>query len=85
MRDEPEGGTVLVPIVYRASREVAVKSDRKDIALAGFLMTADEWSELDPQTRAEILAVALNKDEPCVVAALADVFSEPHLFAGSAR
>jgi hypothetical protein len=32
-----------------------MKSDKEDIALAGFLMTADEWSELDPQSQAEIL------------------------------
>jgi len=62
-----------------------LKGDKKDIALAGFLMTAEEWSDLDPQSRAEIVAVALNRDEPCVVATLTDVFSEPHLGVGSVR
>jgi len=40
-------------------------SDKTDIALAGFLITADEWSELDPQTRAEIVAIAGSKLLPC--------------------
>lgn len=40
-------------------------SDKRDISLAGFLITADEWSELDPQTRAEIVAIVGSKLLPC--------------------
>ena len=53
MRGGPEGG--IVPVT---------RDDKQDIALAGFLMTADEWSELDPQTRAELVAV-VPKLLPC--------------------
>ncbi|HEY4182324.1 MAG TPA: hypothetical protein VGM90_36075 [Kofleriaceae bacterium] len=35
-----------------------------DIAVAGFMMTAEEWQELDPQSRSELVAVITRRDEP---------------------
>jgi hypothetical protein len=40
-----------------------------DIALAGFVLTAEEWAALDPDARSQLLAVALRRDEPWVPAA----------------
>ena len=34
---------------------------KNDIAVAGFLMTAEEWAELDPESRAELLGVAIGE------------------------
>lgn len=34
-----------------------------DIALAGFVLTHEEWQELDPQSREQLLAAA-RRDEP---------------------
>ena len=34
-----------------------------DIALAGFLLTAEEWRQLDPDSRAQLLAAVLRRDE----------------------
>lgn len=33
----------------------------KDIALAGFMMTAEEWQELDPSSRQQLVAAAQPK------------------------
>lgn len=35
-----------------------------DIAFVGFMMTADEWQELDPDSRAQLIAVATRRVEP---------------------
>jgi hypothetical protein len=35
---------------------------RRDIALAGFVMTADEWDSMDALARSQLLAVALRRD-----------------------
>jgi hypothetical protein len=35
-----------------------------DIAFAGFVLTAEEWRQLDPQSRAQLIAVATRKSEP---------------------
>jgi hypothetical protein len=48
-----------------------------DIALVGFVLTAEEWRELDPRSRAELLAAAFQRDAPWVVAPLASVLSQP--------
>ena len=32
-----------------------------DIAFVGFMLTADEWQELDPQSRAQLIAVATRR------------------------
>jgi hypothetical protein len=44
-----------------------------DIALAGFVMTEDEWKDLDAPSRALLLAVALRRDDPWLAAAPSDV------------
>ena len=33
-----------------------------DIALVGFLLTADEWQELDSASRAQLLAAAFQRE-----------------------
>ena len=35
---------------------------RRDIALAGFVVTADEWEKMDGLARSQLLAVALRRD-----------------------
>lgn len=42
---------------------------RRDIALAGFLVTREEWEALDEVARAEIYAAILRRDEPWIPAA----------------
>jgi hypothetical protein len=38
-----------------------------DIALAGFKLTAEEWQQLDPLQRAELMAVVTQRDDRWVV------------------
>ena len=40
-----------------------------DIALAGFVLTAEEWKELDAASRAQLVYAAMRRDEPFVAAA----------------
>jgi len=47
-----------------------------DIALAGFVLTAEEWQSLDNLSRAQLLAAAFQRDAPWVVAPLASMISE---------
>ncbi|CAN5816669.1 hypothetical protein BH11MYX2_BH11MYX2_03380 [soil metagenome] len=35
-----------------------------DIAVAGFMLTAAEWQELDPQSRAQLVAVITRREDP---------------------
>ena len=35
-----------------------------DIAFVGFMLTADEWQELDAQSRAQLIAVATRRADP---------------------
>jgi hypothetical protein len=37
-----------------------------DIALYGFVLTEQEWKELDPVSRAQIVYAAMRRDEPRV-------------------
>jgi len=37
-----------------------------DIALYGFVLTAEEWRELDPVSRAQLVYAAMRRDEPWV-------------------
>lgn len=37
-----------------------------DIALAGFVITAAEWRELDPVARAQLMAAVLRRDDPWI-------------------
>ena len=53
-----------------------------DIALAGFVLTAEEWAQLDPDARSQLLAVALRRDEPWVPSAPAPALA-PALAEGS--
>lgn len=38
-----------------------------DIALAGFMLTAEEWQALDPLQRAQLMAVVTRRDDPWIV------------------
>jgi hypothetical protein len=40
-----------------------------DIALAGFVLTKEEWQALDAVSRAQLVHAALRRDEPWVPAA----------------
>ena len=43
----------------------------KDIALAGFMLTAEEWQALDTVSRQQLIAAAsTRRDDPWVVASL---------------
>jgi hypothetical protein len=48
-----------------------------DIALVGFVLTAEEWESLDSLSRAQLLSAAFQRDAPWVVAPLAGILSEP--------
>ncbi len=48
-----------------------------DIALAGFVLTHEEWQSLDAVSRAQLIAAAFQRDAPWVVAPLAGMLSEP--------
>ena len=37
---------------------------RGDIAFVGFMLTAEEWQELDPESRAQLIAVATRRADP---------------------
>ncbi len=40
-----------------------------DIALAGFVLTQEEWQALDPVSRAQLVSAAMRRDEPWVATA----------------
>ena len=50
---------------------------KPDIALAGFLLTAEEWQAFEPSARAQLIALASGRDEGWVALPLAGVISEP--------
>jgi len=50
---------------------------KADIALAGFLLTAEEWQSFDPTARAQLIAVASRRDEAWVAGPFVGVISEP--------
>ena len=39
-----------------------------DISVAGFMLTAEEWADLDPTSRAQLVAVITRRDDPWVAA-----------------
>lgn len=46
----------------------------KDIALAGFMLTAEEWQALDAGSRQQLVAAAsTRRDDPWVVATLSAI------------
>jgi hypothetical protein len=47
-----------------------------DIALAGFLLTAEEWQSFDPAARAQLIAAASRREDAWVGAPLTGVTSE---------
>jgi hypothetical protein len=49
-----------------------------DIALAGFVITAEEWQSLDALARAQLLTAAFQRDAPWIVAPLSGMLSEPN-------
>jgi hypothetical protein len=50
---------------------------RSDVAIAGFLLTIEEWHALDTASRAELVAAAGNRhDDPWIVASIAEVLAE---------
>jgi hypothetical protein len=56
-----------------------------DIALAGFVLTAEEWQLLDSVSRAQLLAAAFERDAPWIVAPLAGILSEPNATSDEGR
>ncbi len=44
-----------------------------DIALAGFVMTAEEWEALDQASRAQLMAAAMRRDDGWQVAGLSTI------------
>ena len=37
-----------------------------DISVAGFMLTAEEWADLDATSRAQLVAVITRRDDPWV-------------------
>jgi uncharacterized protein YlxP (DUF503 family) len=54
-----------------------------DIALAGFVLTAAEWDELDTWSRTQLMVAATGRDDLWVVAEISNVFATrdqpPHI------
>jgi hypothetical protein len=48
-----------------------------DIAIAGYMITAEEWQALDLLARAQLVAVITRRDDSWVAAAAPDAGSEP--------
>ena len=48
-----------------------------DIALAGFVLTAEEWLALDPEARAQLVFAATRREDSWVVAPVLAAGSEP--------
>ena len=49
-----------------------------DIALVGFVLTAEEWHSLDSLSRSQLLAAAFQRDAPWIVPPLAELQSGPN-------
>jgi hypothetical protein len=48
-----------------------------DIALAGFVLTAEEWDEMDPYSRAQLIAAANRRDDAWIISAISGAISGP--------
>jgi hypothetical protein len=48
-----------------------------DIALVGFVLTAEEWQSLDSLSRAQLLEAAFQREAPWIMAPLAEMLSGP--------
>lgn len=40
-----------------------------DISVAGFMLTAEEWADLDATSRAQLVAVITRRDDPWISSA----------------
>ena len=49
-----------------------------DVALAGYVLTAEEWQALDSVSRAQLVAAATRPDDPWMVTPTTGLLSEPH-------
>jgi hypothetical protein len=49
----------------------------KDIALAGLVLTAEEWEALDPSSRGELMAAVTRRDDRWVISTAAEPEPEP--------
>ncbi len=47
-----------------------------DIAIAGFMLTAEEWDAMDARSRAQLIAAASRRDDAWVVAAINGAFDD---------
>jgi hypothetical protein len=47
-----------------------------DIAFAGFVLTADEWQELDSEMRAQLIAVATRRADPWLAPPICEPLAE---------
>ncbi|MGE5181582.1 MAG: hypothetical protein ACM31C_05955 [Acidobacteriota bacterium] len=50
-----------------------------DVALAGFVLTAEEWQALDPVTRAMLESAATRRDDGSVATPTTALGSEPNV------
>lgn len=48
-----------------------------DVALAGFVITAEEWQAFDPVSRAQLVATITRREDPWLVPPGSSI-SEPH-------
>jgi hypothetical protein len=55
------------------------------IALAGFMMTVDEWQELDEDSRAQLFAISLPREQLSIVASMAGAMIAPEQHADAQR
>jgi len=55
-----------------------------DIALAGFLLTAEEWQSFDPAARAQLIAAASRREDAWVGAPGAGMIPEREPIEGDA-
>jgi hypothetical protein len=51
----------------RVDARVEGEGMKGDIALAGYKLTAEEWQQLDPLQRAELLAVVTHRDDRWII------------------
>jgi hypothetical protein len=56
-------GEKLATLEARAEGEIM----QADITLAGFMLTVEEWEQLDLQAREELVTASIRRDEPWVV------------------
>lgn len=50
---------------------------KRDIAIAGFVLTLEEWQALDPASRAQLVLVANRDDEPWIASGATAALVDP--------